>query len=156
MASVFVRSNSSRSVAITSPSVFNFFRPGYVPTQGEMSTAGITAPEFQLCNEVTVAAYLNLIKGLIDVGRYDVVPSYSDADLELTNKPSEFVDRYSMLLTGDSLSDNTKKWIVAAITGITGTRPTNSSPPVTYTQQQDRLRVAIFLIMATPEYMIQK
>jgi len=139
-----------------SPSVFNFFRPGYVPTQGEMSTAGITAPEFQLCNEVTVAAYLNLIKGLIDVGRYDVVPSYSDADLELTNKPSEFVDRYSMLLTGDSLSLNTKKWIVAAITDITGTRTTNSTPPVTYTQQQDRLRVAIFLIMATPEYMIQK
>ena len=136
-----------------SPSVFNFFRPGYVPSQGEMGANGITAPEFQLCNEVTVAAYLNLIKGLIDIGRYDVVPNYSDSDLQLTDDPKAFVDRYSVILTGDSLSEQTKKWIVDAITSITGTRTVNS---VTVSQQQDRLKVAVFLIMATPEYMVQK
>jgi len=136
-----------------SPSVFNFFRPGYVPSFGEMGTANVTAPEFQLCNEVTVAAYLNLIKGLIDVGRYDVKANYSSSDLDLTDKPTEFVDRYSLLLTADSLSSTTKGWIVDAITSITGTRTSNS---VTYSQQQDRLKVAIFLIMATPEYMVQK
>jgi hypothetical protein len=136
-----------------SPSVFNFFRPGYVPPLGDMSTASVTAPEFQLCNEVTVAAYLNLIKGLIDVGRYDVVANYSTSDLALTDSPTEFVNRYSLLLTADSLSPTTKRWIVEAITGITGSRTSNS---VTISQQQDRLKVAIFLIMATPEYMVQK
>ena len=139
-----------------SPSVFNFFRPGYVPSVGDLATASVTAPEFQLCNEVTVAAYLNLIKGLIDVGRYDVTANYSSSDLALTDKPSEFVDRYSLLLTADSLSADTKRWIVDAITGITGPRTVNSVPPVTISQQQDRLKVAIFLIMATPEYMVQK
>ncbi len=136
-----------------SPSVFNFFRPGYVPPLGDMSTASVTAPEFQLCNEVTVAAYLNLIKGLIDVGRYDVTANYSASDLALTENPTDFVNRYSLLLTADSLSPTTKRWIVDAITGITGSRTSNS---VTISQQQDRLKVAIFLIMATPEYMVQK
>lgn len=136
-----------------SPSVFNFFRPGYVPPGGDMSTASVTAPEFQLCNEVTVAAYLNLIKGLIDVGRYDVVANYSASDLALTDTPAEFVNRYSLLLTADSLSPTTKRWIVEAITGITGSRTSNS---VTISQQLDRLKVTVFLIMATPEYMVQK
>ncbi len=36
--------------AIRSPSVFNFFRPGYVPPNTAIATAGRGAPEFQLHN----------------------------------------------------------------------------------------------------------
>lgn len=135
-----------------SPSVFNFFRPGYVPSQGELGTASVTAPEFQLCNEVTVAAYLNFIKGAIETGINDVVPNYSEADLLLTNDPALLVNRYSLLLTADSLSNTTKQWITTAIATINGPRQSDA----TATQAIDRIRATVFLIMATPEYLVQK
>jgi hypothetical protein len=36
---------------LRSPSVFNFFRPGYVPPNSRSASAGITAPEFQITTE---------------------------------------------------------------------------------------------------------
>ena len=43
---------------LRSPSVFNFFRPGYVPPNTAIATAGKQAPEFQLHNESsTVGLY---------------------------------------------------------------------------------------------------
>ena len=113
-----------------SPSVFNFFRPGYVPSQGELGTASVTAPEFQLCNEVTVAAYLNFIKGAIETGINDVVPNYSADDIALAKKPTDLVNRYSLLLTGDTLSVTNKGSITTAISGINGTSTRGKNGPV--------------------------
>src|SRR4029077_15379696 len=45
-----------------SPSVFNFFRPGYVPPGGALATAGLAAPELQIANETSVAGYLNFMQ----------------------------------------------------------------------------------------------
>src|SRR5574337_1157690 len=39
------------------PSVFNYFRPGYVPPSTAMAANHLVAPEFQLANESTVGAY---------------------------------------------------------------------------------------------------
>mgnify|MGYP003353064710 CR=1 FL=1 len=52
---------------LTSPSVFNFFRPGYVPP-GTALSAGAVAPEFQLVSESSVAGYLNFMQTTIDTG----------------------------------------------------------------------------------------
>ena len=129
-----------------SPSVFNFYRPGYVPPQGEMGANGITAPEFQICNEVTVAKYLNFMNSCIDVGRNDVKPDYS-ADFSLAKDAKALVDRYALLLAANALSESTKKTIsdVVAI-------PDASTDAGCLL----RIKATIFLIMATPEYIIQK
>lgn len=129
-----------------SPSVFNFYRPGYVPTQGELRNKGIPAPEFQICNEVTVAKYLNLMNGIIDVGRNDVVPDYS-ADYELAKNAVALVDRYALLLAANGLSASTKKIISDAVANQATTNDDECAK---------RIKATIFMIMATPEYLIQK
>ena len=140
-----------------SPSVFNFFRPGYVPpSQGKLGTASVTAPEFQLCNEVTVAAYLNFIKGAIETGINDVVPNYSADDIALAKNPTDLVNRYSLLLTGDTLSVTNKGFITTAISEIIGPSGPRGSPSRNFTEAEDRIQATLFLIMATPEYMVQK
>ena len=53
---------------LRSPSVFNFFRPGYVPPSTSLAEAGATAPEFQIVNETTVGAYLNFMQTTIERG----------------------------------------------------------------------------------------
>lgn len=52
------------------PSVFGFFRPGYVPPATPMATAGATAPEFQLVNESTVSSYVNFLCGIVLTGMH--------------------------------------------------------------------------------------
>ena len=131
---------------LRSPSVFNFYRPGYIPTQGAMATKKITAPEFQICNEVTVAKYLNFINACIDTGRKDVEASYS-ADYELAKTPTALVDRYALLLAANALSAETKNTIVAAIT---------KQSAIDNAGCLLRIKATIFLIMATPEYIVQK
>ena len=44
---------------LRSPSVFNFFRPGYVPPNSSIAGASLVAPEFQITNESSVVGYLN-------------------------------------------------------------------------------------------------
>lgn len=137
---------------LRSPSVFNFFRPGYVPPQGEMGSNRVSAPEFQICNEVTVATYLNFMKTVIQDGRGgDAKPDYSP-DYELAKDAEALVKRYALLLTADTLSDTNRQIITDAIKGITGPRTGDA----TMTEALDRIRATIFLIMATPEYVIQK
>ncbi len=131
---------------LRSPSVFNFYRPGYVPPQGEMGANTITAPEFQICNEVTVAKYLNFMNRCVDEGRNDVKPDYS-ADLSLAKDAKALVDRYALLLAANALSTKTKTTIVDAITKQSASD--NAGRLL-------RIKAAIFLIMATSEYIIQK
>ena len=47
---------------LRSPSVFNFFRPGFVPPGTPMAARGAAAPEFQIVNESTVAQYVNMLE----------------------------------------------------------------------------------------------
>lgn len=131
---------------LRSPSVFNFYRPGYIPTQGAMATNKITAPEFQICNEVTVAKYLNFMTACIDTGRKDVVADYS-ADYELAKNATALVDRYALLLAANALSAETKNTIVAAISKQSASDNAGCL---------QRIKATIFLIMATPEYIVQK
>ena len=48
-----------------SPSVFNFFRPGYVPPNTAIAAAGLVAPEFQLIGETSVAGYTNYMQSVV-------------------------------------------------------------------------------------------
>jgi hypothetical protein len=40
-------------------SVFNFYRPGYVPPGSETGAAGMTVPELQITNSSTLVGYAN-------------------------------------------------------------------------------------------------
>ena len=62
---------------LQSPSVFNFFRPGYVPPNTAIATAEKQAPEFQLLNESSTAGYINFMQSVTRKGIKDVKPAYT-------------------------------------------------------------------------------
>jgi hypothetical protein len=130
---------------LRSPSVFNFFRPGYLPPDSALGTNAVTAPEFQLCNETTVAGYLNFMQGVIQNGIGDLKPNYT-AYLTLANDADALVARFNLLLAGGRLGADTQSTIVSAVSTITAT---------TDTGRLNRVRAAILLVMAAPEYLIQ-
>ena len=130
-----------------SPSVFNFFRPGYVPPGNELGANQVTAPEFQLVNESTVAGYLNFMQGAIQNGfsNGDVVADYS-AELTLANDATALLQRLNLRLAAGALSDITLNNLVTAVNSIAATSDAN---------RLNRVRAAILLVMASPEYLVQ-
>ncbi len=131
---------------LRSPSVFNFFRPGYVPPNSLLGTNNITAPEFQLCNESTVAGYLNYMQTVIASGAGDVKPNYT-AELALAADAVALVDRIALLLSANGLSAATSTVIATAVASISA---------ATDAGKLNRVQAAILLVMASPEYLVQK
>ena len=55
-------SNSLGQTPMFAPTVFNFFRPGYVPTSKAITDAKLVVPEMQIVTDVSVAGYMNYIR----------------------------------------------------------------------------------------------
>jgi uncharacterized protein (DUF1800 family) len=136
---------------LRSPSVFNFFRPGYVPPSTALASAKLVAPEFQLVNETSVGGYLNFMQNVLPNGfsSKDVIASYA-AEKALVLDPAALVRRLNLLLTGNQLSGSSQSLIVNAL----------ATPAVTATSsdsvKNNRVYAAVLLVMASPDYLIQK
>jgi uncharacterized protein (DUF1800 family) len=150
---------------LRSPSVFNFFRPGYVPPGTVLASSQTPAPEFQLVNESSVGGYLNFMQDVIRNGfnigtpavpessftafARDIACSYS-AELGLVLDPAALVKRLNLRLCAGQLSASNQNLITSAL----GT-PALSAASTT-AQKLDRVAAAVLLVMASADYLVQK
>ncbi|NCP18459.1 MAG: DUF1800 domain-containing protein [Erythrobacter sp.] len=136
---------------LRSPSVFNFFRPGYVPANSNAANASLVAPEFQIVNETTTPAYVNFMSDVINRGwgsARDVKAQYS-AEIAMADDPPALVDHLDAVLTGSRLSPGNRGTILAAIQDVPiGTRNPDSD-------RMRRVVVGVLLTMVAPEYLVQ-
>ena len=88
---------------LRSPSVFNFFRPGYVPPNTAIAAAGKQAPEFQLLNETTTAGYINFMQWVTRGGYNDVRPTYAEL-LPIAHDVPAVVAWLNLRLTANQMS----------------------------------------------------
>jgi uncharacterized protein (DUF1800 family) len=135
---------------LRAPSVFNFYRPGFVPPGSAVATAGLVAPELQINTESQATAYLNFVadiveKGYGDFGSRDVVCSYA-AEVALASNPAALVDRVDLLLTGQRMSAATRSAMRTAIESV----PTTASNAAL-----NRARIAVVLGLCCPEFLVQ-
>jgi len=113
------------------PTVFNFFRPGYVPTSQTLMTQNLVVPELQITNDVSVAGYMNYIRTWtqLNTGR-DIQHTY-DAEMALATTPAALVDRMNLLLFSGTMPDTLKTQLVSAVTSRTIPAPVYSSTNTT-------------------------
>lgn len=140
-----------------SPSVFNFFRPGYVAPSTKTGEANLLAPELQIVNESTAIGYLNFINAFI----YDRGPNISgdpesgikgdySAALALADNSAELLEHLDLVLAANSLGENAKARILDVLNAI----PINSG-----TEDEDRntrVRIATSMVMSSPGYLVQR
>jgi len=163
-----------------SPTVFNFFRPGYVPTSKVITDANLVVPELQITHDLSVAGYMNYMRNIVTVNlTRDIQQDYS-AEKALAADPAALVDRLDLLLFYGAMPAALKTQIVAAVTsraipapvypvavapapGASAPAPSASAPAPVPTNQAaidaaklDRVYIAIYLSMASPDYLIQK
>lgn len=127
-------------------SVFNFFRPGYVPPNSALGARGLVAPELQITNESSVVGYANFMQAVIPAGVGEVRAIYT-AELPFASDASALTERYAILLAGGGLSATTKASIARAVGSIAAT---------TDAGRLNRIYAAILLVMCSPEYIVQK
>jgi len=141
--------NSLGQSPLRSPSVFNFFRPGFVPAHTSIAEANLVAPEFQLQNETSIAGYINFLQWMVRWGYGDVKPTY-DPMREFAHDPDRVVDWLNLHLAAGQLSPETTKLIATA---LASKMVTQESPDE---HKLDLLASASLLVLSAPEYLVQK
>jgi uncharacterized protein (DUF1800 family) len=137
---------------LRAPSVFNFYRPGYVPANTAIATNALVAPEFQIVTEVSVAGYINFMASAIGSANglnNDVKAAYT-RELAIVSDTTALLNRLSLLLSGNQLSDTTKATIKAALDATTVTDTSALA------DKERRVYLATLLVFASPDYLVQK
>ncbi|MFK3649003.1 DUF1800 family protein [Lysobacter enzymogenes] len=136
---------------LRAPSVFNFFRPGYTPPATAIAAQGLVAPEFQIVDEIGCGAYINFLHKTFGEGlaRGDIQADYASV-WALALDPAALVRRLDLILTGGQLSPAT----LAAIAAAAAVPALDAGSPDS--ARLNRIRAAVLLTMAAPEYLVQK
>jgi uncharacterized protein (DUF1800 family) len=151
---------------LRAPSVFNFYRPGYVPPGTEAAGLAMVVPEMQIVHETSAAGYVNVIRDAISSGvgattsasgtsRRDLQPDFT-AELALADQPGVLVDRINAKLMYGAMPTDLKAEIRGAIEKIVIPAPTASNATQIATAKRNRVNAAIFLAIVSPEFLVQK
>ena len=140
--------------ALSAPSVFGYFRPGFVPPNTAFSANRITVPELQITNESSTALWLNTALAMAGSGLgwtgsvADVKANLQPlADLSATGDVDGLIERLNLLLFAGGMSATLKQDMLEAVTSVAGTDMSS---------HLNRARVALFLALASPEYLVQR
>ena len=139
-------------------SVFNFFRPSYMPPNSALASAGLVAPELQITSEPSVTGYLNYMQDVLDRGvgeSREIKPDYT-RELALAADTGALLDRIDLLLMHGSMPARLRGQILTAVNGISIPAATGSNAAQVAAAQANRVKLAIFLTMASPAYLVQK
>ena len=170
---LFSTSNYGQGLAqhpFSAPSVFNFYRPGYVPPGTDSGAAGMTVPELQIVTAETIPAYMNFITffamastqhadlsvyreigGLTGVNfdpelaRTSFLPDYSTEKNLADDLPALF-DHLNLLLAGGALSQAAVDSFIDVVAGV----PVEASDDWRAT----RVGLAVALVMTSADYLV--
>ena len=151
----FTDSSTLNQSPMRAPSVFNFYHPDFTPA-GPLATAHLLGPEFEITNASSVAGFANFSKwGIIggfdstnaDVGKR-ILPDYSYY-LGLTNSPQKLIDELDLLLCAGGMSAVFKTQVVQSVGSV-------NSPSDAAGLSLERLKMALWLIINSPDYSVQK
>ena len=138
---------------LRSPSVFNFYRPGYVPPNTPIAEASLVSPEMQITHETSVAGWLNMMRTAVERGwgsQRDVKPNY-EIEMSLADNPAELVERINIIMLNGTMSNRLR----ARIQSTVGDRQIHATDAErAYRDRANRVHLAVFMTMASPEFAV--
>ena len=134
-----------------SPSVFNFFRPGFQAPVSETGDMDLTAPELQIVTAGGAMGFLNFMSDFVfsRVGgtpnHKPFVPNFGE-ELPLADNVPALVDNLNTKMVAGQLTDAEREEIIAAVEIL---------ELADDTEDEDRLarvRLAVFMVIASGAY----
>ena len=141
---------STKQHPMGAPSVFNFFPPDYQPI-GDITDNNLVAPEYKLHDSQSSIGYINKVNQWAvwdalwwswegDLG--DPIVTLMLTELEsVADHPETLINELDILFTHGTLSDGTRAIIKEAV-----------SEQIWGNYQYDRVRLALYLILISPDY----
>jgi uncharacterized protein (DUF1800 family) len=140
--------------ALRAPSVFGYFRPGYVPPNTLMAVGGATAPEFQIVSEPSTAAWVNTAENMTGTGlgwtgtARDVSSTLApQLALATAGDVDGLIQNLNLLLFAGRMSTTLRNDLLDAVTGVRGNDAAS---------HLNRARAAVFIALSSPEYLVQR
>jgi uncharacterized protein (DUF1800 family) len=125
---------------LNSPTVFNFFSPDYV-APGAIALAGLNSPEFQITTETTVVEQANTIYAALF---WQDVPLDLTFEQTLAADPAALIDYFNGTLMNGVMSSAMRQVLIDTIAQLPADDP------------QERVQSALWMILNSPEYVIEK
>lgn len=148
-------SDSLGQDVLRAPSVFNFYSPRYAPS-ASFGSDGSSAPEFQITTTDTVSGYADFSRwGIMggfrswnagDLPSYWIKPDYSYY-IGIAGDARKLVDELSLVLAEGMLDPAFKATLTRSIGRIGAT---------TAADREERFKTAFWLMLNTPDGLIQK
>ncbi|QLG88565.1 DUF1800 family protein [Chitinibacter bivalviorum] len=166
------RANNIGQRPLDAPSVFNFFRPGYVPPNTTLASNNQLAPELQIVSEQTVLSQANTYQSLLSDAAQFTRRSYLDAnkayhsDLKTTGLSLDLsaevamatqldalIEHLNLLLAAGQLSATTKLLINNSLAkfSVSDTDPAKLQQKLLY-----RVQAAILMVLMAPDAQVLK
>jgi len=140
-----------------SPSVFNFYRPGFVAPGSQSGAAGLTAPELQTVNDGAAIGYANFMLQFVfnttpqrDDTMDGFVPDYTN-EVALAETPEALADHLNALLLGGRMSPQTKTRIVSVLNEI----PIREAASEADEDKITRAAVAVYMTVTSPAFALE-
>ena len=133
--------------------VFNFYLPDFQPN-GPIAQNNLVGPEYQIHNTKTSVGYVNAVNNwafndellyTFEANTFPTRPAFKNL-LPFARDPDELINKLDILLTHGQMSDDTRDIIKNAIKGFSQ----NSIGDL------QRLKLALYLIMISPDYCVLK
>lgn len=137
------------------PSVFNFFRPGYLPAQTQLGNRGLVSPEMQITTETTVVGYANFVASILNdgFGKWNSGTGLNDIRFDLSafealaGQPQQLVTTVGKRLLGTEVPTEVANPAVTAISAM---------PNTTARDKRRRAQAAVLLIAVSPSFIVQQ
>ncbi|MFC3093443.1 DUF1800 domain-containing protein [Alteromonas sediminis] len=133
----------------SAPSVFNFFSPSY-STPGELSDNNLVAPELQIMTETYVVratnyfAYTALWSHSVEDPEPDqLVIDYTE-EIAMLDSPQTLLDHLALLFLNGDMSAGMQEALLDVLAETETWKP------------EDRVANLVFLVLASPQYAVQK
>jgi uncharacterized protein (DUF1800 family) len=141
-------------MTLRSPSVFNWFAPGFSPPGTSIVNAGLVAPEMEITNVSTVVGYMNFMQSAISADAHNGVDVYSSYSTEvgLAATPDALMDRLNLLLMAGQMDGSLRSKIIGAISSID--IPSGDQEAID-AALLNRVKLAVYLTMASPAFNAQ-
>ncbi|PZO06391.1 MAG: DUF1800 domain-containing protein [Alphaproteobacteria bacterium] len=139
---------------LTAPSVFNFYRPGYVPPNSRVGRARLTGPEFQTVDEVSIAGYANTIGGAIwdGIGAGNEVRANYTREIAIAHDAAALAERMNTILMYGQMPPALRQRVIDGVNSV----PIPSGAAEGAFARLNRVRMAINLTMVSPDYLVQR
>jgi uncharacterized protein (DUF1800 family) len=153
-------------IPLFSPSVFNYYRPGYAPRGAGLAAADMVAPEMQIVDENSVASYVRYMRRAVEGGFGSVTAAGSgkpDMQLDLSalaavaEQPGQLMDRVFSQLLGDAEYPELRAEIQQAVSGMYVPKLNGKKNNREGIERGKllRARMALLLTLASPEFIVQ-